>query len=207
MPAEKPPCLVGLTGGLASGKSSVAEIFRKRNIPIRDADGIVHRLYEAGQAGSRLVRELFGDSMFDESGAVNRRALATRIMRDEEAKTALEEAIHPLVRGEISNWARKESAPILVVEAALLIETGAASNYDLLIAVLCGRKEQRRRAIARGMPPEQVDAILDLQTTEEIRRRSADVIIDNSGKPEELAGAVDRAWTEVLGLCREIRGV
>ncbi len=207
MTAENHPCLVGLTGGLASGKSTVARMLSESNIPIRDADGIVHQLYDAGQAGSRLVRELFGDSMLDEGGAVDRRALAARIMGDQEAKATLEEAIHPLVRGEISDWARRESAPILVVEAALLIETGAASTYDFLIAVLCGRKEQRRRAIARGMSPELVDTILDLQTTDEIRRRSAEVIIDNSGKPEELAGAVNRAWTEVLELCREKPGV
>jgi len=206
MSVETNACLVGLTGGLASGKSTVANIFRRRNIPVRDADRIVHDLYQAGQEGARRVGELFGESMLDEVGAVNRPALATRILADREAQQKLEEAIHPLVRREIHLWAAGEERPVLIVEAALLIETGAAASYDLIIAVVCGRAEQRRRAIARGLAPEQVDAILDLQVSDEVRRSSADLLIDNSGAPDRLPKAVDALWEKIVRSCLEKNG-
>jgi len=207
MSAEPGPCLVGLTGGLASGKSTVAELFRQKGIPVRDADRIVHELYAPEGEGAHRVRGLFGPSMLDASGGVDRRELAARIMGDREAKSALEETIHPLVRQEIASWAAEEDAPILLVEAALLIETGSAAAYDVLLAVVCGSSEQRRRAIARGMAPEQADAILDMQVSDAIRKQAADLIIDNSGTRQELPASVDAARQRLVELCREKREI
>jgi len=203
-PADR-PCLVGLTGGLASGKSTVAGLLRKRGIPVRDADVIVSELYRPGGGGSRVVREIFGESFLDDSGAVNRNALVRRIFSDPEAKSRLEEAVHGLVRKEIAGWLAGLETPIAVVEAALLVETGGAGNYDLLLVVFCGREEQRKRALARGMSPERADALLGHQLGDEARKAAADVLIDNSGSAEDLKLRVDEAWARVESLCEQLR--
>lgn len=205
MVAKGTSCLVGLTGGLASGKSTVAGLLSAQGIPVRDADRIVHDLYSPGGAGALFVAQRFGREMIDEGGAVDRKALAAVISMDEGARKELESAIHPLVREEIAEWVARQDSAIVVVEAALLIETGSAAGYDVLVGVCCGREEQRRRAKARGMALAQVDAILGLQVSDEIRRARADVIIENSGPREDLPAEAARAWDEVCRRCEALQ--
>lgn len=198
------PCLVGLTGGLASGKSTVAVMLGRRGVPIFDADAAVHRLYRAGEAGARAVAREFGEETLAQDGSVDRQALARRVVGDHGALDRLNDLIHPLVRTATVHWLDEldPQPPAAVVEAALLVETGSWRHYDALIVVWCEPEQQIRRAVARGMDEDQAKGLLAAQLGLEDKRAVADVVIDNSGSLEELVMAVDEAWIQVVDLCR-----
>lgn len=208
MAAEGPRlCVVGLTGGLASGKSTVARSLAARGVPCLDADRIVHRLYAAGGAGAAAVRDLFGQAMLTEDGSVDRQELARRVLAEPAARVALERAVHPLVRREVAVWLEQlagsaEPPEAAVVEAALLVETGAASSYDLLVVVWCRPEQQIERAVARGVPEARARALLAAQAPLDAKRAVADVVVDNAGPESALATEVERAWQEILRRCR-----
>ncbi|HOC43045.1 MAG TPA: dephospho-CoA kinase [Thermoanaerobaculales bacterium] len=200
------PFLIGLTGGLASGKSTVARLLEARGVPLLDADREVHRLYRPGAAGAVAVARLFGARVLAADGSVDRDALARRVVADGEALARLNGAVHPLVRAAVEGWVAElgrlaEPPPLAVVEAALLVETGAAGDYDLLVVVWCTAAQQLERALARGMSGARARALIGAQLPIDAKRAAADVVIDNSGPPGALAAEVDRAWREVLELC------
>ncbi len=192
---------VGLTGGLASGKSTVAELLRGRGVPVLDADAVVHDLYEAGGEGVALVADLFGDGLLKPDRSVDRAALAARVLGDAEALERLNRAIHPVVRDEIGRWLESVDQPIAVVEAALLVETGSWETYDLLVVVWCRRDQQLERALARGVTELRARALLGAQAAIDKKTALADVVVDNSGAPEQLEAEVGRAWAEVVERC------
>jgi len=200
------PCLVGLTGGLASGKSTVAVMLGRRGLPVFDADAAVHRLYRAGEAGAVAVAKAFGPDTLVDDGSVDRQALARRVVGEDEALDRLNELIHPLVRAAVALWLDEldPQPPVAVVEAALLVETGSYRNYDVLVVVWCEPEQQLRRAVDRGMDQDQARGLLEAQLGLNDKRAVADVVIDNSGSLEELSTAVDEAWLEVLQLCRDL---
>ncbi len=198
------PCTVGLTGGLASGKSTVARRLAGRGTPVLDADAVVHRLYRPGAVGTRAVVEIFGSGVLDREGRVDRGRLGGRVLRDHGLRRELEAVIHPLVRDEIERWiAGLESVPAAVVEAALLVETGSYRRYDVLVVVWCRHEQQIERARARGMPDERAAQLLDAQLPLDEKRQLADVVIDNSGDCSTLVREVDRAWSEITDHCTE----
>ena len=197
------PCLVGLTGGLASGKSTVAVLLGRRDVPVFDADAAVHRLYRSGGAGAAAVAEAFGNDVLTGEGAVNRDALAGRVIGDDDAMGLLNGVIHPLVRQEVAAWAAALKESIAVVEAALLVETGSFRDYAALIVVWCSPEQQLKRALARGMDESRARGLLVSQLPMAAKREVADVVIDNSGPAEGLPQAVDRAWAEVRRVCAD----
>ena len=130
--------------------------------------------------------------------------LGGRVLRDRDLRLALERAIHPLVRQQISRWLDDLGpVPVAVVEAALLVETGSYRAYDVLMVANCTNDQQLERALARGVPEERAQALMKAQLPLEEKRAIADVVIDNSGPREVLDDEVDRAWSEVLRLCRD----
>jgi len=197
------PCLVGLTGGLASGKSTVAQLLTRRGVPVFDADGAVHDLYRAGMPGAEVVARLFGNELLEADGVVDRNKLATMVVDDDSARSSLEAAIHPLVRRLIETWVRSLDAPIAVVEAALLAETGSWRAYDVLMVVWCEPAQQIERALTRGIPEERAKGLVAAQLPIDEKVRIADVVVDNRGTVEALSSAVDRAWLDVLRICGE----
>ncbi len=203
-----PPCTVGLTGGLASGKSSAARLLTGRGAAVLDADRVVHDLYRAGRSGATAVASLFGAGLLLEDGSVDRGALARRLAGDAAAIAELNAAVHPLVRREVAAWleqlvGRPDPSAVAVVEAALLVESGGYRGYDLLAVVWCRPDQQLARAVARGTPEARARELMAAQATLEERRRLADVLIDNSGSPARLAEEVERAWVEIERLCAE----
>jgi dephospho-CoA kinase len=191
---------------LASGKSTAARLLAERGIPILDADAVVHDLYKPEAAGTTAVAEIFGPGVLDEYGGVNRSILGGRVMRDQELRRALEHAIHPLVREGIAAWVETlGDVPVAVVEASLLVETGSYRTYHVLVVVVCSREQQLERAVSRGMAEERALGLIDAQMALEKKRELADVVIDNSGRPEDLESEVTRAWTDVEGLCAQRR--
>jgi dephospho-CoA kinase len=197
------PCTVGLTGGLASGKSTVANLLRRRGVPVVDADAVVRRLYRRGEAGAERVKELFGDAVLTSAGAVDRAALRALVLADPDARERLNAVVHPLVRSQIQDWLAAVAEPVAVIEAALLVETGAYRQYDVLLVVWCPPHEQLERAVARGLAEESAAALLAAQAPLADKLAVADVRIDNGGRPEDLESELERAWSEVVELCRE----
>lgn len=197
---------MGLTGGLASGKSTVGRLLGEWGVPLFDADHEVHRLYQAGEAGAAVVAELFGDEVMNAAGGVDRGELALRVVGDDAALERLNGAVHPLVRAAVERWvgelASSPEPPLAaVVEAALLVETGAARGYDVLLVVACRTGQQLERAIARGMDPDRARRLMEAQLPMADKVAAADVVVDNSGTLDELEAEVDRAWQEVMALC------
>lgn len=199
---ERMPCTVGLTGGLATGKSSVARVLRSRGIPVLDADAIVHQLYEPGEAGAAAVGELFGPAALDAEGGVMRATLAAMVLGNDDARKRLEGAVHPLVRAAVRQWLETiRDQPVAVVEAALLAETGSYRDYDVLMVVWCSPEQQLQRARSRGVPEERARRLIDAQMSMAEKMEMADATVDNRGAPEVLEAEIDRAWSVVLRLC------
>jgi len=200
------PCTVGLTGGLASGKSTVARAFASRGAAALDADLVVRDLYRAGEAGARVVAELFGAGVLAADGGVDRAALGRQVLADAAARARLEAAVHPLVQARVASWlegiASRAAPPrMAVVEAALLVETGAFRDYDLLAVVWCRPEQQLERALERGVDRERALALLAAQRPLEEKRALANVVIDNSGGLGQLEVEVERAWAELCAAC------
>jgi len=200
--SQSRPCTVGLTGGLATGKSTVARILTARGIPVFDADATVHALYEPGRAGAAAVANLFGEAALDAEGGVSRAALSEMVLGNTSARLRLESAIHPLVRGAVRGWLESISdRPVAVIEAALLTETGYHTEYDLLMVVWCEQHQQLQHALARGVPAERARGLISAQLAMAEKKELADILVDNRGDLEDLSIEVDRAWSQVHRLC------
>lgn len=201
-PEEKRPCTVGLTGGLATGKSTVARHLGDKGVPIFDADAVVHDLYEAGGAGAAAVATLFGAEVLDATGGVNRSLLSQLVLGNSAARRRLEKAVHPLVRRRLQTWLQSiDDHPIAVIEAALLIETGSFRDYDVLMVVWCEEHQQLQRARARGVPDDRLQGLIAAQLPIREKLQRADVLVDNRGDMEDLSIEIDRAWAQVRHLC------
>jgi dephospho-CoA kinase len=174
----------GLTGGLASGKSTIARFFAKLGCVVIDADEIVARLYEPGQAGHEALVRTYGTGTLLEDGTIDRRKLADIAFASEESAKALNALIHPIVVAEEARlMAAEEQLPgdrIVIVEATLLIEAGGKDRYDRIVVVDVDPAMQLERAIARGMTREDAMRRIAHQLPREERLRYADYVIDNS---------------------------
>lgn len=181
---------VGLTGGLASGKSTVARWLAEAGFAVYDADRLVAELYAPFQPGAKAVSVLFGSDFLDPEGAVDKAKLAARVFADPEARKKLEAAIHPLVGARFAELAA--AAPgVVVYEATLLAESGHAKNFDLVITVEAPEDLRLARAIARGLDEASARARLKAQGDGAARRAAAGRTIDNSGDVADLRSAVD----------------
>lgn len=199
-------CTVGLTGGLASGKSTVARLLEGRGAVLCDADQIVASLYRPGQQGAEAVVGLFGGHVLTADGSIDRDRLAQTVLDDQRALEKLNAAIHPLVRREIQQWITKVALeeprpPMAVVEAALMVESGSYRDYDAMAVVWCRRQQQLERAIQRGVPEDRAHKLLDAQLELTEKCQFADLVIDNSGAPKDLADEVAKAWPLLVDMC------
>lgn len=197
------PLLVGLTGGLASGKSTVASLLEEAGCRVVDADRLVAELYRPGQPGAEAVRELFGPEALTPEGAVDPPKVAARVFRDPEARQRLEQAIHPLVRRRFRGIAEGEAGGIVVLEATLLVEAGYAPDFDLVVTVEAPRDARLERAVARGLSPEDARARLDAQGDGTRRRAAAHRVIDNDGSLAELREKVAELVAEMRGMAAD----
>ena len=188
--------LVGLTGGLASGKSTVARWLDEAGFLVVDADRVVADLYGPGGRGAEAVRDLFGPEVLDDDGAVDRPKVAERVFSDDAARKRLEQAIHPLVRqrfAEISSHADG----VVVYEATLLVESGHAENFDVVVSIEAPEDQRLAWAVARGMDEKQAQARLAAQGDGSKRRAGADRILHNEGTLNDLWRAVDELIEEL----------
>ena len=191
---------VGLTGGIGSGKSTVAAELERLGAVVVDADRIAREVVAPGTPGLAAVVEEFGPGVLDPDGSLDRQALAARVFTDPAALRRLGEITHPLVAAESRR--RQDAAPpgaVVVHDVPLIVENGLADRYDLVVVV--GADEDTRTArlvAARGMTEDDARARIRAQADDDARRAVADVWLDNSGTPEELLAAVGRLWHERL---------
>lgn len=191
----------GLTGGIASGKSAVAAVFRAEGVPVVDADDVAREVVEPGTPGLAAIVEAFGAEVLDASGRLDRKALAARVFGDDDARRRLNRILHPQIgAASAGHFARHGAlgAALVCYDAALLVEGGLADAFRPLVVVAAPRGLQRARLVARdGLSPPEADARLDAQAPVEAKLAAADVRIWNDADLEALRARARAALEEV----------
>lgn len=173
---------VGLTGGIASGKTTVANLFAELGAGIVDTDRVAREVVDPGEPGLAAVREAFGPSVMSSSGQLDRRALRSVVFADPEKRRKLEAILHPLIRARTLEKLDQVEAPYALVVVPLLLETGFESLVDRVAVVDCPREMQLERLLLRdGIDPDEAESMLGAQMDRETRLARADDVIDNSG--------------------------
>jgi dephospho-CoA kinase len=172
----------------------------QRGARICDADVVVEELYRAGRPGAAAVRELFGSDALAGDGSVDREGLARLVLADAAARRRLEEAVHPLVRKSVEGWfaalAHATELPgVAVVEAALLVETGAYRSQDRLVVVSAAYQIRRERALAAGWTAERFSQVADAQLDDPAREAVADYVVRNEDGVDALEREAEALWT------------
>jgi dephospho-CoA kinase len=190
---------IGLTGGIGAGKSTVSAALAAHGAVVVDADRIAREVVERGSPGLEAVAAAFGPRVLTADGDLDRPALAAVVFADPDARRRLDGIVHPLVRrraGELELAAREADPDAVVVhDVPLLVETGQAASYDVVLVVEAAEDVRLPRLVARGLTEDDARARIAAQATDEQRRAVADVVLHNDGTPEELRAQVDRFWS------------
>jgi dephospho-CoA kinase len=188
---------IGLTGGIGSGKSTVSHFLGEHGAVVVDADVIAREVVAPGTPGLAAIVEAFGPTVLAADGSLDRPGLAAVVFADPEARRRLDGIVHPLVRARAGELEAAAPADAVVVhDVPLLAETGQGSSYDLVVVVEADPAVRVARLVQRGLTADDARARIAVQATDEQRRAIADVVLDNSGTPEQLAEQVDRFWAE-----------
>lgn len=184
---NKPPLLIALTGGIASGKTAVAELFAKLGVPVLDTDQIARDVVAPGMpALEQLVAE-FGAEILDAQGKLDRARMRERVFSDPAQRRKLESITHPEIRAELARRSAAAGGDYQVHVIPLLVETGRADAYDRLLVVDCPQSAQIERLVARdGTSREQAEEILAAQVSREERLDAAHDVIENTGTLADL---------------------
>lgn len=194
---------VGLTGGIASGKSTIARHFANLGCLVIDADAVVARLYHRGEAGHAALVRTYGRDILRDDGEIDRPKVASIAFASEAAAKQLNALIHPLVIEEQQRMLADEEERfpdrdrIAVVEATLLIESGGRARFDRIVVVDVAPETQLARAVGRGMNRDDVMRRIANQMPREKRLRYADYVIDNNGEPREAELATHRVFASL----------
>jgi dephospho-CoA kinase len=188
---------IGLTGGIGSGKSSVSALLAERGARVVDADVLAREVVEPGTPGLAAIAEAFGPGVLTPDGALDRPALAAVVFADPDARRTLDGIVHPLVRARAIELITAMPADAVVVQdIPLLVETGQAPSFDLVLVVEAGLETRVARLVGRGVSEQDARARIAAQATDAERRAVADVVLDNNGTLQDLAAQVDRFWAE-----------
>ena len=190
--------VVGLTGGIGSGKSLAAQFFSQLGALVIDADQLARSAIERGSEGFDEVLLRFGDTVL-KNGDIDRVALGQNIFENPQAKKDLEEIIHPRIRAEFEEAvASLNPGQIMVYEIPLLVETNAADRFDFVITVESDADLRKQRLRARGMFHSDIEKRMASQATEEQRRAIADCVLTNDGSEDELLRQVENVWESTI---------
>ncbi|MDH4113051.1 MAG: dephospho-CoA kinase [Actinomycetota bacterium] len=191
--------LVGLTGGIGSGKSTVAHMLAARGAVVLDADTLAREAVAPGTPGFEAVIARFGAEMATPDGSLDRAALASVVFDDDDARSDLEAIVHPEVRRRIAHEvaARGDTDDVVVVDSPLLIETGAYQEFQVVIVVTAAVATRVARLVARGMADDDVRARMRSQMPLEEKAAYADVLLDNEGPVSSLERQVSQLWSDL----------
>ncbi|MFZ2313212.1 MAG: dephospho-CoA kinase [Methylobacter sp.] len=192
---------VGLTGGIGCGKTTVAKVFAKLNIPVIDADEIAHQLVEKGQPALDQIQQEFGTDILNPDGSLNRKKLSERIFSDLKQKQKLESILHPLIYKTMQSEIEQLNAPYCVICIPLLFETDMVHFVDRVLVVDCPVEMQIERVKNRDhLTIERIQSIINNQISRELRKEKADDLIDNSVTNYRLAEQVKKLHNLYLSL-------
>jgi dephospho-CoA kinase len=196
--------VVGLTGGIASGKSTVSQMFREAGIPVICADELAHEVVKPGSAALDKIRQTFGDEFIDSEGNLDRAAMARLVFDDKSRRKDLESIIHPRVAEEQRKLIREFAAQghnIVVVDVPLLYESGLEESFDMILVAYVPHEVQIQRLIARDrVTDKEARSRLDAQLPIDKKKRLAGRVIDNTGP-------VEHTREQVLGIIKELRAL
>jgi len=199
--STKPPFRVALTGGIASGKSTVANLFAALGVPVIDTDVIAREVVEPGRPALTQVIETFGSEVLGSDGRLDRRRLRERIFADPDAKRRLEAILHPAIRAEMERQSRAADGPYQVLVIPLLTEGKRRDHVDRVLLVDVPEELQIQRLVSRdGVSHEQAQASLNAQATRAERLAMADDIVRNTGRPEDLRENIEALHERYLQL-------
>ncbi len=186
--------VVGLTGGIASGKSLAAELFGELGVPVLDTDRVARQVVRPGSPGLEAVVRRFSRQVLTDDGRLDRGRLRQIILDDQRARRDLEAILHPLIRAETEAWIARQSSPYCIIVVPLLFEAGWEELFDTILVVDTPVALQRRRLAERdGMTEEQIDALLGAQMERRARLERADGLLYNGASPAALREQVE-AW-------------
>ncbi len=191
---------VGLTGGVGSGKSTVADLLATHGAVVIDADVLAREVVQPGTPGLKALVARFGTDILTADGSLDRPALARIVFADDRARADLNAIVHPLVaRRSAELMAGLPEAAVVVYDVPLLVENDLAGGFDVIVIVEADADRRVRRLVRRGLTDDDARARIAVQATDEQRRAVADEIIRNDGSRQELVAAVDALWTRLTG--------
>jgi len=187
--------VLGLTGGIGMGKSTSAQLFRARGVPVVDTDDLARQVVEPGQPALAEVLTAFGSQFSGPDGQLRRQELARRVFADPAALRQLEDILHPRIRAlwhaQVETW-RMEGRPLAVVVIPLLFETRAEAELDTTICTACSAATQQQRLRARGWSPEQIEQRLQAQWPVETKMARADYVVWTEADVDLHAAQIER---------------
>ena len=195
---------IGLTGGIASGKSTAAARFAELGVPVIDADEVARAVVAPGESGYAQVVNRFGRGILAAGGELDRRALRDRVFADPGERQDLEAILHPLIRAEMQRRANAALGPYVVLAIPLLVEGGRRDQVDRVLVVDVDEAAQLERLMRRDASTQtQARAILAAQASRSVRLRVADDVLVNTGSVPELRAAVDRLHERYLAMASD----
>ena len=190
--------VIGLTGNIGSGKSTVLRMLEQLGAKVIDADNLAHEVMRKGTSVWQAIVDAFGDEILTPGGVIDRKRLGSLVFDDREALERLENIVHPAVDERFREIVQEADEQVIVVEAVKIIESGIYPELSALWLVTCPAEERLRRLLeTRGVNEEEVRERLKAQMTEEKQAQLADVVIDNSGTPPQTWEQVRREWNKI----------
>jgi dephospho-CoA kinase len=200
-PPPPRPLRIGLTGGIASGKTLVSRQFAALGVPVIDTDELAREVVAPGSDGLAAIRTRFGDTVLAADGTLDRRGLRARVFADPDARRDLEAITHPRIRALVEARSAAAGGPYQIIVIPLLVESGRRTTVDRVLVVDCPESLQLERLLARdGGSREQAEAILAAQATRAQRLAVADEVIVNTGDPAAVGAEVAALHRRYLDL-------
>ena len=179
--------LIGLTGGIGSGKSLAGDFFKSKNIDVIDADDLAHNALDIKGEGYKKFLDIFGETFLDENSEIDRKALRKYIFQNPEMKNKLEEIVHPIVQNGILNFINNSNSIYRIIIVPLIAETNSSSFYDRVLAIDCKKEIQIERASKRdNSNEEQILKIIQSQASSEDRNKIANDVVENNDTKDEF---------------------
>jgi len=196
--------LSGLTGGIASGKSTVSRLLAEHGADVIDADLVAREVIEPGTTGFNSVVAKFGSGIVEDNGRISRESLAQIVFADSKKRLELEGILHPLIRARTLELIQTSTSDVVVYAVPLLVEAKVDYPFDLVVTVESGIENQIERLVSnRSYSREQAEARVEAQASSDERRARADIALENTGSIKELESQVSDLWRRVKQLSEE----